>query len=303
LRHHNTIFVMDGTGNPIASYPIKELPLPGHSPMLAFLSAELHLTLPSVDDLVENDREHLVSSATTSAILEWVAQRIWDRAQAMESSQQSQANRAELQVAAILNDALNEHAKRFLQELQTQILVDLIEDPAGGGPGKRGTGTGPTGDGPGGVGPRQQGSGGGAGHGGTVQVPGTTELVRRPRFPQVLLSGIDEDPAKRDGTSKQLTDRHPPLDQDDVDKQYNVWWINTVHPFAQEALKRGGAKGHAFRSHQLYMFRDVVQREALRLLQRRDAELGLDVVENELNEISNRFLSELPYDLISELLD
>ena len=50
------------------------------------------------------------------------------------------------------------------------------------------------------------------------------------------------------------------------------------------------------------MFRDVVQREALRLLQRRERELDLDLVENELSEISNRFLADLPYDLVRELL-
>jgi hypothetical protein len=50
------------------------------------------------------------------------------------------------------------------------------------------------------------------------------------------------------------------------------------------------------------MFRDVVQREALRYRQRRDSELPLDTVENELTDVSNRFLAELPYDLVESLL-
>jgi hypothetical protein len=50
-----------------------------------------------------------------------------------------------------------------------------------------------------------------------------------------------------------LTDRHPPLEQDDIDRRHNVWWINTAHTFAQEALDRGGPRGQAFKSYQLFM--------------------------------------------------
>jgi hypothetical protein len=116
------------------------------------------------------------------------------------------------------------------------------------------------------------------------------------------LSGIDADPAKTDGSSKLFTDRHPPLEQDDSDRAHNVWWINTDHPFAKHALDRGGAKGNAFRAHQLFMFRDVVQREGLRIKQRSDSELALDQIENDLSVYSNRFLSDLPHDLVEELL-
>ena len=50
------------------------------------------------------------------------------------------------------------------------------------------------------------------------------------------------------------------------------------------------------------MFRDVVQREGLRILERRQSELPLDFIENSLSEFSNRFLTEIPLDLIEELL-
>ncbi|NUM45806.1 MAG: hypothetical protein HUU38_13970 [Anaerolineales bacterium] len=94
------------------------------------------------------------------------------------------------------------------------------------------------------------------------------------------------------------------IGQADVDRPYNVWWLNTSHPYAAMALKKaGGPKGLAFKSHHLSMFRDMVQREALRILQRREAELPLDKIENELDEISNRFLAELPIDLIESLLE
>jgi hypothetical protein len=118
-------------------------------------------------------------------------------------------------------------------------------------------------------------------------------------LPRVLLSGRDEDPARAGtGESKILTERHPPLHQDDEDRRHNVWWINTMHPFAQAALKNGGPEGKAFRSYQLFMFRDVVQREALRMWQQRQAELDLSTIENELDDFSNRFLAELPEELL-----
>jgi hypothetical protein len=71
-----------------------------------------------------------------------------------------------------------------------------------------------------------------------------------------------------------------------------------MHPFAQAALKNGGSEGKAFRSYQLFMFRDVVQREALRMRQQRQAELDLSTIENELDDYSNRFLAELPEELL-----
>ncbi len=306
LKDRNSVFVMDGSGNPVASYPVKEVPALPPSPLNSFLYAELELTFPKTDALVENDREKLIPSSTTEAILSWVGEYMWKRIKAVEEHQRDSKLRSELQIAALLNDALNQHTKRFLQELQSSILIDLVEDDTGGGPGVSGKGTGPirTGDekhdktpeAP----PRE--TGGTAGEGGTLEVPGNSQTVRRPKFPQVLLSGIDADPSKADGTSKNLTDHHPPLEQDDTDKEYNVWWINTEHPFAKEAISHGGARGSAFKSHQFFMFRDVVQREGLRILERRESEMSLAYIENSLSEFSNRFLTEIPLYLVEELL-
>lgn len=292
LRHRNAVAILDEHGNPIASYSIREIPLPGHSPVLDFVHGELDLEFRGVEDLVQNDREKLVPSPATQAILEWVGERVWERAGLIDKTQREASRKTDLELASILNDSLNQHAKRFLEELQTQIYVDVVEDPEGGGPGPRGG----TGSGDGGTGT------GGEGAGGVKEVPGSSEQVRRPRFPQVLLSDYDPDPSTGGVDTKHLTDRHPPLDQDDVDKRHNVWWINTQHVFARAALERAGPKGPAFRSYQLHMFRDVVQRESLRYRQRREAELSLDRVENELTDVSNRFLAELPHDLVNDLL-
>jgi hypothetical protein len=182
--------------------------------------------------------------------------------------------------------------------MQAEIFVDLVDDPqdvvAGGtGQGQGGRrGTGSDGD-------RENDPGGRAALAVAREEPRTKERARRLRFPRVLLSGRDEDPARAGtGESKILTERHPPLHQDDEDRRHNVWWINTMHPFAQAALKNGGSEGKAFRSYQLFMFRDVVQREALRMRQQRQAELDLSTIENELDDYSNRFLAALPEELL-----
>lgn len=50
------------------------------------------------------------------------------------------------------------------------------------------------------------------------------------------------------------------------------------------------------------MFRDVVQIEHLRLLQRRDADMELDLLENELIRRSGDFLASLTRELAEEVL-
>jgi hypothetical protein len=297
-KDRNAVHVVDSVGNLIASYPIAELPLASRSPVLSFLHGDLHLTFTSVDNYVQNDRERLADAPVTAAILAWLAGRIDERVDALESTQRQEAHKRDLDVAASLNDVLNKHARHFLQKMQAEIFVDLVDDPqdvvAGGtGQGQGGRrGTGSDGD-------RENDPGGRAALAVAREEPRTKERARRLRFPRVLLSGRDEDPARAGtGESKILTERHPPLHQDDEDRRHNVWWINTMHPFAQAALKNGGSEGKAFRSYQLFMFRDVVQREALRMRQQRQAELDLSTIENELDDYSNRFLAELPEELL-----
>lgn len=304
LKDLNSLFISDIKGNPIASYPIHELSFPGYSPLISFIHGELQLNLLEISQIVTNDRERLVDSPTTRAILDFVAEKIWERVRVIEKSVRENKLKEDLDLAARLNETLNKHAQRFLQQVQTEILIDYVSNDSGGGVGSGGSGEGGINKGSGGKGKRKEGKGGGTGKGGDVETPGESKRAHRSRFPQMLLSGRDPDPSQNNTETKYLTDRHPPLHQDDIDRTFNVWWLNTTHPYAANALKRaGGPKGLAFKSHHLSMFRDMVQREALRILQRREAELPLDRIENELDEISNRFLAELPIDLIESLLE
>lgn len=304
LKDLNSLFISDSKGNPIASYPIHELSFPGYSPLLSFMHAELQVNFLEISQIVTNDRERLVDSHATQLILEFVARKIWEKIQVIEKINRENKTKDDLELAAILNDTLNKHAQRFLQQVQTEILVDYVPSDVGGGFGGGGSGAGGENKGSGGKGKREQGKGGGKGVGGDVEISGDAKKVRHSQYPRMLLSGRDKDPGREDGETKNLTDRHPPLHQDDIDRMYNVWWLNATHPYAAKALKKGGGpKGLAFKSHHLSMFRDMVQREALRILQRREAELPLDRIEIELDEISNRFLAELPVDIVESILE
>lgn len=296
LRDRNGVMVVDRRGNPIGWYAMSELAVPV-VPAGRFIHGELTLDFPGLGDIIQNDRERLIGSERTSRILQEVSELIAKQLDDIEKAERERERESQLDSAAVLNDSLNEHARRFLEKLESDIFADFIEDPEGGGAGPVGSGIGRTGDGD-----AADGNGGGSGgesggSGGTGIVEGGSRRHRRPKYPQVLLSGQDEDPASP-GETKYLSKTHPPLYQDDEDFRSNVWWINANHPFAAKALEHGGAQGHMFKSHQLFMFRDVVQREAMRMLQRREAEVAVDRLETELDEISHKFLGELPIDVV-----
>ena len=306
LRDRHGVLVMDDRRNPIAQYPMTELAVPPR-PAASFLHGELSLAFPTLNELIQNDRERLIPGDRTAALLTEVAAAIVSQLEAIENAERQRENTARLATAIPLNDSLNQHARKFLLKLETEVFSDFVETDDGGGPGPAGTGTARTGERSGvtdqgntdDTEPNDSGgSGGGEGSGGTHSTGGGTHKTRRPKFPQVLISGIDADPASPTSDTKELSKMDPPLYQDDEDQRFNAWWINASHPFAVAAMEQGGAKGHMFRSHQLFMFRDVVQREAMRMLQRREAEMALDRLETELDEVSNKFLGELPVDVL-----
>ena len=102
-----------------------------------------------------------------------------------------------------------------------------------------------------------------------------------------------------------LSKSHPPIYQNDADLANNVWWINTKHPYAEEAIddSHGGPTGSAWRTYHLFMFRDVVQSEHMRMLGRRDAEIPIDQLEQEIIQKSSDFLGKLTTKLASAILD
>ena len=294
MSSRNSVTVFDADGNPVGAFSIPELHA-GSTDHTRFLFCELNLAFPELEEHVENDRESFRNSPPVEALKAWLRERIGACAAQAEAELRERQRRAELDAASALNRTLNDYARTFLRELETEVFVDWL-DEEGGGEGGDGAGAGGGG--------RGNGAGGGSGEGGGRRdAPGNTQRVRRPRFPRILLSGHDEDPAEP-GATRALSPSHPPIHQNDDDaRRYNVWWINTSHPYASEAMSRGGVGGRAWKEYHFFMFRDIVQIEHLRMLQRRDSEMALDQLENELLQRSSDFLSRITQDIAEQILD
>ena len=294
-RGRNLVLVFDLDGNPVGSFPVQDLHA-GSTDHTRFLFCELRVKFGEIEDHVENDRESFRDTPQIRALKEWLRQQLSACVDQLDEALREAERQRELRAAVRLNTMLNAYAQDFLRELESEVFIDWLDEEGGGEGGDRGEGE--SGGG------RGQGSGGGSGEGGgRKDEPGTTRRVRRPRFPRILLSGSDLDPASADGSTRLLQPGHPPIYQNEMDLLHNVWWINTSHPYAGEALRRGGPRGHAWREYHLFMFRDVVQIEHMRLLQRHDAEIGLDQLENELLQRSSDFLSRLTQALAEEILE
>ena len=226
LRDRNSVVILDRGNNPIGWYPMSELAVPT-TPAVRFLCGELRLDFAGLDELIQNDRERLIPGERTIGILEGVADAIVQRLGEIEEAERQRERHARLESAIVLNDSLNQHARKFLQRLEAEVFVDFIDTPEGGGPGPEGVGGGRSGKGGGGDG-EGSGSGGGEGGGGTDSTSDGSQKHRRPRFPQVLISGMDHDPASTTDETKQLSKLDPPLYQDDEDRRFNTWWITRV---------------------------------------------------------------------------
>lgn len=294
MSSRNSVTVFDAGGNPVGAFAIPDLHA-GSTDHTRFLFCELNLAFPELEEHVENDRESFKSSPQVDALKAWLRERIGVCARQAEAELRERQRRAELDAASALNRTLNDYAREFLRELETEVFVDWL-DEEGGGEGGDGSGAGGDGDG--------NGAGGGSGEGGGRRdTPGETQRVRRPRFPRILLSDHDEDPAEP-GAPRALSPSHPPIHQNEDDqRRYNVWWINTSHPYASEAMSRDGVGGRAWKEYHFFMFRDVVQIEHLRMLQRRDSEMPLEQLENELLQRSSDFLSRITPDIAEAILD
>ena len=295
LRIRNQITVLDAASNPVGAFAVPDLRV-GGADYARFLFGELQVRFKEIEDYVENDRESFRNAPQIDALRSWLRERLSSYVQRIDDELKKDKKQQQLELAAALNNILNDYASRFLDQLETEMFVDWL-DEEGGGEGGDGGNSGGSKEG-------KRGAGGGAGTGGGRRdQPGTADRVRRPRFPRILLSGYDIDPSSADGGVRVLSDTHPPISQNEDDLRVNVWWINTSHPYAAEALNRGGPSGRAWKEYHFFMFRDVVQLEHLRMLQRRDAELSLDVLENELIETSGDFLRKITQELAEHILD
>lgn len=125
----------------VATYPMRLLPLK-HVDGAEFLMATLICPGVEAEDesLVENDREHLIPSPKTSALLSWAATQL-DRFAGRVAAYNATERRAlEAAETARLTRVINRYAERFLRDFYTQLTGGPGKGPGFGGTGGGGEG-------------------------------------------------------------------------------------------------------------------------------------------------------------------
>jgi uncharacterized membrane protein YgcG len=231
----------------IASYRMRELPI--HNPNGAqFIYGECQC--PILEDLgcKQNDRSKLnEDNEYSEALLTWIAQQVDALAAKMiEEADRKRSEEADA-LTSYFNKLLNSWKNQFLQRFFVEVTA---------GPGT-GTGAGGAGGGGGGTGGGGGGGGGGrAGEGGEGGGGAGEKTRRAPRFPLVLVSGVDPDPAT--GQTIVLDPRQDIIYQRPEDVLNNIWWINAQRPLAQKIRQEERDTSPRWRDYMFQRYIDII---------------------------------------------
>jgi hypothetical protein len=289
LSSLNTIDFIGEVGV-IGTYRVHELGATRFSGQVEFLYGECECPiLEDPDhDCVRNDRQKLLDTERTNALLEWVRGQVEALAEAMETKNQQQRKAQDLKDTSALNEMLNRWKDRFMSQVWTEMFAG--QGPAGGS----GTDTGPGGGG------RAIDTGGETkGHEGQE---GGSEKTRKPRFPQVLVSGQDHDPLDPLSTIPFTCDpRHPAVYQRTKDVAAGIYWINTARPLAEKVIKEYTADSPRWREYLFQRYVEIISKEAIYHLGKTSTTLSPDDVIRQLDDVTTRVHDQAAKDLTSFL--
>jgi len=231
----------------IATYRIQEL---GVSNLIGSQFVYGQCSCPVLEQLgcKENPRKRLAENDYSVALLRWIGDRVDELANRLIEHEDREKMQQHAAVTQRFNALLNKWKNQFLDK----IFAEITRGP-GSGPGYGGTGGG--GDPAGGSGGRGGGpgrAGEGTGGGGS----GEETKGRVPKYPIVLISGVDKDPHTDEAVV--LDPRHPVVYQRPTDVARNIWWINHQRPLA-ERLMAGGPTSERYRDYLLQRYVDILQ--------------------------------------------
>lgn len=294
LGTHNTIDFI-GEAGVVGSYRIHELGPTRFSGQVEFIYGECECPiLEDPDyDCVRNDRQKLLESDRSLALLDWVRIQVESLAEKMETRTIQEKKQQDLKNTSQLNEILNKWKNRFMSQVWAQVF-------AGKGP------AGTTGTEPGG-GTGAGGGGGGGGGGDGVKTDGQeggSETKRKPRFPQVLISGQHSDPLDPLSTEPFHCDpRQPPVYQRLKDVDAGIYWINTARPLAGKILDRYGADSARWREYLFQRYVEIILKEAIFQLGRAKPSITSDDVVSCIDDITNRVHDQAALDLNAFLFE
>ena len=274
----------------IGSYRIHELGPTRFSGQVEFIYGECECPiLEDPDhDCVRNDRQKLIENDRTNALLEWVRERVESLAERMETKNRQERKAQDLKNTSALNEILNRWKDRFMNQVWTEMFAG--HGPAGA------SGSDKTG---GGVGKGDQKDGGGKK---TEGQEGGSEKIRKPRFPQVLVSGQDHDPLDPLATVPFMCDpRHPAVYQRTKDVPAGIYWINTSRPLAEKVINEYTADSPRWREYLFQRYVEIIQKEAIYQLGKMSATLSSDDVIRQLDDVTTRVHDQAARDLSSFL--
>lgn len=295
LRAHlssvNTIDFIGEVGV-IGTYRVHELGATRFSGQVEFIYGECECPiLEDPDhDCVRNDRQKLLETDRSTALLEWVREQVEALAERMETKNQQERKTQDLKNTSVLNEMLNRWKDRFMSQVWIEIFAG--QGPAGGSGGEQGTGGGGKGD--------------GQNTGGTLKgnegQEGGSEKTRKPRFPQVLVSGQDNDPLDPLATIPFTCDpRHPAIYQRTKDVAAGIYWINTSRPLAEKIIDTYTAESPRWREYLFQRYVEIIAREAIYQLGKTSATLSPDDVVRQLDDVTTRIHDQAAKDLTSFL--
>ena len=289
LASMNTIDFIGEVGV-IGTYRVHELGATRFSGQVEFLYGECECPiLEDPDhDCVRNDRQKLLDTERTEALLEWVREQVEALAEKMETKNKQDRKAQDLKNTSSLNEMLNRWKDRFMNQVWTEMF-------SGQGPAGSSGGDGPSGN---------AGDGkntGGKSKGGAGQ-EGGSEKERKPRFPQVLVSGQDHDPLDPLATIPFSCDpRHPAVYQRTKDVAAGIYWINTSRPLAEKVIAEYTADSPRWREYLFQRYVDIISKEAIYHLGKTSTALSADDVIRQIDDVTTRVHDQASKDLSSFL--
>ena len=265
----------------IANYDISSLGYINSSNYSEFIYGECYCDVFEKEDLVRNDRDKLVDSPKTQALLKWVKECLEFLCGKMDEKLKNEQKNLDLKQTSLYNDLLNRWKNRFLNKLFKEGfggdgdsgMDGSLEDKIVYSTNKVDKDANKE---------RKAGDKGG------------NEKRKGNKFPQVKISGYDIDPITNE--ILHLDSRQFAIHQRPIDVQMGIYWINTSKKIAQLILQKHNANSIHWREYLFHRFMDIIIKESIYNKGRQDVDLTADIINN---EIDNR-ISENTTDLAAE---